>query len=148
MNARTAIVAIDGTYSHEDLDAASRRVAGALLGAADDLQQARVAFLVAPSFAYVAAQRGIWRAGGIAVPLAVSHPPTELEYVVRDAGAAIVLGPETHRETLEPIAAGAGARFLAVEDALMHPPVERLPHIGAPRRAMIVYTSGTPQRRQ
>jgi len=143
MNARTAIVAIDGTYSHDDLDAASRRVAGALLGAAADLQQARVAFLVPPSFAYVAAQRGIWRAGGIAVPLAVSHPPAELEYVVRDAEAAIVLGPEMHRAMLETIAAGAGARFLAIDDALRHPPAERLPHIGAPRRAMIVYTSGT-----
>ena len=36
------------------LDDASRRVAGALLGDNEDLNQTRVAFLVAPSFAYAA----------------------------------------------------------------------------------------------
>jgi malonyl-CoA/methylmalonyl-CoA synthetase len=75
MNARPAIIAADGTYSYDDLDVASRRVAASLLSGADDLQQARVAFLVPPSFAYAAVQRGIWRAGGVAVPLAESHPP-------------------------------------------------------------------------
>ena len=58
----------------------------------DDLNQTRVAFLVPPSFAYAAVQRGIWRAGGVAVPLAVSHPPAELEYVIRDSGASVVVG--------------------------------------------------------
>ena len=59
---RTAIIAADGTYTYDELDDASRRVAGRLLGDNDDLRQTRVAFLVAPSFAYVAVQRGIWRA--------------------------------------------------------------------------------------
>ena len=88
---RKAIVASDGTYTYEDLDDASRRVAGCLLGDNDDLRQTRVAFLVAPSCAYAAVQRGIWRAGGVAVPLAVSHPPAELEYVIRDSGASVVV---------------------------------------------------------
>ena len=56
------------------------------------LTEARVAFLVPPSFAYVAVSRGIWFAGGVAVPLAVSHPPAELEYVIRDSQASIVVG--------------------------------------------------------
>ena len=137
------IVAADGSFSIADLDAASRRVAAALLGGRDDLEQARVAFLVPPSFAYAAVQRGIWRAGGIAVPLAVSHPPAELEYVIGDAGATTVMGTEAQREILAPLAAGPGARFLTVEDSLTHEPAARLPHIGAPRRAMIIYTSGT-----
>src|SRR5204862_279469 len=55
---RTAIIASDGTFSYDDLDDASRRVAGCLLGDNDDLKQTRVAFLVAPSFAYTAVQRG------------------------------------------------------------------------------------------
>jgi malonyl-CoA/methylmalonyl-CoA synthetase len=118
-------------------------VAAALLGGLDDLEQARVAFLVAPSFAYAAVQRGIWRAGGVAVPLAISHPPAELEYVIGDAGATTVMGTEAQREVLAPLAAAAGARFLTVEDARAHKPADRLPHVGAPRRAMIIYTSGT-----
>jgi malonyl-CoA/methylmalonyl-CoA synthetase len=140
---RPAIVAVDGTYSYDDLDAASRRVAASLLGRDADLQQARVAFLVPPSFAYAAVQRGIWRAGGVAVPLATSHPPAELDYVIRDSGASIVMAPAVKRDVFDPLAVGAGARFLTVEDCLDHPPADALPHIGAPRRAMIIYTSGT-----
>ena len=151
MTNRPAIVAGDGTYSYADLDAASRRVAAALLteaarlnpGPVDDLQQARVAFLVEPSFGYAAVQRGVWRAGGVAVPLAVSHPAAELDYVIRDSEAGFVIGRDAQRQLLEPLAAAAGARFLSVEQALAAAPVDALPHIGAPRRAMIVYTSGT-----
>jgi malonyl-CoA/methylmalonyl-CoA synthetase len=143
VTARPAIVATDGTFSHADLDVASRRIAAALLGTGDDLQQARVAFLVPPSFAYAAVQRGIWRAGGVAVPLAVSHPVAELEYVTRDSDAQVVIAPEAQRERLEPLTAAVSRRFVSVEDALSSPPAEVLPHIGAPRRAMIIYTSGT-----
>src|SRR6476661_1903357 len=105
MTNRPAIVAADGTYSYTDLDTASRRVAAALLGREDDLQQARVAFQLAPSFAYAAVQRGIWRAGGVAVPLAVSHPAAELEYVVRDAAASIVVASGRQADALAAIAA-------------------------------------------
>ncbi len=35
---------------------------------------------------------GIWQAGGIAVPLATSHPPPELDYVLQDAGLSAVSG--------------------------------------------------------
>src|SRR5215213_11928249 len=108
---RTAIVADDGTFTYQDLDAASRRVAGALLGDNEDLNQTRVAFLNAPGFAYAAVQRAIWRAGGVAVPLAVSHPPAELDYVIRDAGASVVVADEAFRSVIAPLARAARARF-------------------------------------
>lgn len=140
---RRAILAADGAYSYDDLDDASRRVAGVLLDGRPDLDEARVAFLVPPSFAYAAVQRGIWRAGGVAVPLAVSHPPPELDYVVRDSGAQIVVSDRAHADVLAPIAAAVGARLIVSADALGAEPVARTPHIGSPRRAMIIYTSGT-----
>src|SRR5436189_2126031 len=99
---RRAIVAADGTFSYEQLDEASRRVAAALLAGREDLDEDRVAFLVPPSFAYAATQRGIWRAGGVAVPLAVSHPPAELEYVIRDAGARLIVGDPGYAGSLGP----------------------------------------------
>jgi len=140
---RRAIIASDGTFSYDDLDEASRRVAGSLLGDNDDLNQTRVAFFVQPSFAYAAVQRGIWRAGGVAVPLAVSHPPSELEYVIRDSGASVVVGDRNCASTLMPLARAAHARFVSVDDALRASPAEGLPHLGSNRRAMIIYTSGT-----
>ena len=140
---RRAIIASDGVFSYDDLDDASKRIAGSLLADNEDLNQTRVAFLVHPSFAYAAVQRGIWRAGGVAVPLAVSHPPAELEYVIRDSGAALVVGDQTSAPVLAPLARAARARLVAVDDALRASPVEDLPHLGSHRRAMIIYTSGT-----
>jgi malonyl-CoA/methylmalonyl-CoA synthetase len=140
---RPAIVAVDGTYTYDDLDAASRRVAGCLLADNEDLNQTRVAFLVTPSFAYAATQRGIWRAGGVAVPLAVSHPPAELEHVIRDAGAGIVVADASFAALAAPLARAVRARFVVTADALRAGPAEALPHLASTRRAMIVYTSGT-----
>mgnify|MGYP001568350192 CR=1 FL=1 len=47
---------------------------------AGDLAGQRVAFLVPSSFDYAAAQWGIWRAGGIAVPLCTMLKVTRIEY--------------------------------------------------------------------
>ena len=90
-----------GTYTYEQLDSASANVAARLLDGRDDLNEARVAFLVTPGFDYVAAQWGIWRAGGIAVPLPMSHPPAELEYLVRDSEASIVVADADNASLVE-----------------------------------------------
>ncbi len=139
---RLAIVAADGTFRYADLLQASARAAAGLLDGRPDLGEGRVCFLVSPSFGYPAIQWAIWRAGGIAVPLAVSHPAAELEYVVRDAGAdTVVAGPE-FVETLAPIARAAGIRLARMNELLEATPGP-LPAVDPERRAMIVYTSGT-----
>jgi malonyl-CoA/methylmalonyl-CoA synthetase len=143
---RVAVVSGGFAYRYGELDRASRRVAGALLGSRSDLDQARVAFFVQPGFEYIAVQRGIWRAGGVAVPLAVSHPPPELEYVIRDSGAAIVVADSSSAGMLRPIADAAGARFATAAEVMAAEEPLALPHLGATRRAMIIYTSGTTAR--
>ena len=140
---RIAIISDGRRYSYDDLDDASRRVAGALLGDNEDLNQTRVAFLVPPGFAYAAIQRGTWRAGGVAVPLAISHPAAELDYVLRDTGASVVVADAAFRDVVVPLARAARARFLLADQALGAAPSDGLPHLGSSRRAMIIYTSGT-----
>lgn len=140
---RTAIVADGHAHSYDELDAASMCVAGKLLGDNDDLKETRVAFLVAPGFAYAAIQRGIWRAGGVAVPLAVSHPPAELEYVIRDADASVLVADASYRDAGRALARTGRARFVSAADALQSAPSEGLPHLRSNQRAMIIYTSGT-----
>jgi malonyl-CoA/methylmalonyl-CoA synthetase len=142
-SARTAIISDGRSHTYDELEDASRRVAGALLGDNEDLNQTRVAFLVSPGFLYAAVQRGIWRAGGVAVPLAVSHPAAELEYVIRDAGASVVVADAAFRDVAAPLARAARARFLPAEQAVRSAPSDGLPHLGSSRRAMIIYTSGT-----
>jgi malonyl-CoA/methylmalonyl-CoA synthetase len=131
-------------FSHYDLADAAARVAGELAGAASDLAEARVAFLVPPSFAHVVVSRGIWLAGAVTVPLATSYPPAELEYVIRDSDASIVVASGRHADALESIATAKGARFIRTPDLIA---TDAAPMAVAPpapgRRAMIVYTSGT-----
>jgi malonyl-CoA/methylmalonyl-CoA synthetase len=140
---RTAIICAGRRYTYDDLDDASRRVAGALLGDNADLNQTRVAFLVAPGFTYPVVQRAIWRAGGVAVPLAVSHPAAELEYVIRDSAASVVVADAAFRDLVAPLARSAHARFVLADEALRASPADDVPHLGSNRRAMIIYTSGT-----
>ncbi|HXY68732.1 MAG TPA: acyl-CoA synthetase [Gemmatimonadales bacterium] len=147
--ARTAVIAPppDGTFSYGRLLDASAGVAARLLGGRADLAEARVAFLVPPGFDWVAVQWGIWRAGGVAVPLAVSHPPPELDHVLRDSGAETVVASPGLEERVRPLAEPARCRAVTTEELLAPAaraaPPSGLPGVAESRRAMIVYTSGT-----
>jgi len=141
---RTAVVAPDGRFSYQDLLAASYALAGALLEGRPDLEEGRVAYLIPPSFLLVATQWGIWRAGGVAVPLAVTHPPPELEYVVSDSGAVAVVAHPDLAQRIAPIAERRGTRLLVWSAAPTDTAVvARLPNITPERRAQVFYTSGT-----
>ena len=139
---RTAIIAPEGTFSYRQLLDASGRVAAFLLNGSRDLEERPVAFLAPPGFQYVALQWGIWRAGGIAVPLSLSHPRPELEYVLDDTTPAAAIAHPDFVDRLEPLAADRGLRFSLTTDTLEHP-AGKLPTVAASRRAMILYTSGT-----
>ena len=137
-----ALIAPEGVYSYEDLLKTSSAVAADLLQGEEDLKEERVAFLLPPGFRYVTAQWAIWRAGGIAVPLAVSHPLPELEYVIEDSGASILITAPEFEDRLHSIASARGLRLISLD--LSRPPVTSpLPEVASRRRAMIVYTSGT-----
>ena len=139
---RPAIVAPDGVCTHAELAAAADRVAAGLAGGRGDLDEARVAFAVGPGMAYAAVLHGIWRAGGVAVPLALSHPPAEHDHVIRDAGAAIVIADAARAALVEPLAAAAGARFVGAA-GLITIAGSAGRNASADHRALILYTSGT-----
>jgi len=152
---RTAIVDARGRHRYGEVLAASRRIGDALAGSARPERAAPgetavplppVAFLVEPGFAWVAALWGIWHAGRMAVPLATSHPPAELQYVIRDSGAGSVVVDGLHAKRLEGLEARLGVEVHPVEallggsGALARPP-------GRPTSredlALVFYTSGT-----
>lgn len=135
-----------GKHTYADLLDASSRVASALLAGSKDLQEDRIAFLLTPGFPWVAVQWGIWRAGGIAVPLPLNSARCELEYFLGDTGASTVVFDALSEPLLGPIAAAPGIRaLLSYGQLLACPPVE-MPDITSDRRAMILYTSGTTSR--
>ena len=142
---RTAIADSTGTYTYTDLLEASAQVAATLLAGRDDLREERVAFLVTPGFPWVAVQWGIWRAGGIAVPLPLGSPAAELEYFVEDTQAAALVSDAACEKVLAPIAASRDVPAHACDEMLVHP-ASALPAVARDRRAMILYTSGTTSR--
>jgi malonyl-CoA/methylmalonyl-CoA synthetase len=165
---RVAVVDSGNTHTYAELLDASERIAGLLLAGRPDLEEARVAFLTPADFSYAAIQWGIWRAGGIAVPLATSHPPPEWEYVLRDAGAKLAVVGAEFMDQFRPVAERVGVRLwnsrdLGVEAERTAPegwpshanpqpsgavrsastPLRGMPVLAPERRAMMVYTSGT-----
>ncbi|MCW5314090.1 AMP-binding protein [Nostoc sp. KVJ3] len=141
-NEKTAIVTTDGVFTYRDLLHTSSQIATSLLKNGEDLQEERVAFLIPSGFEYVATQWGIWRAGGIAVPLCISHPRPELEYVISNSGASIIIAHPNFEGILRAIAKEQNLRFILTSETLPSN-LAFLPEIDITRRALILYTSGT-----
>ena len=147
---RTAIVDCDGEHTYGDLLDASARIARALLGSRE-LGEHRspswcVPFLATPGFAWVAVQWGIWRAGGIAVPLPLGAPAAELEYFIRDTQAAVLIADAPGTELMAPIATALELQLLRWDELLGEELPTSLPAIDDSQPAMVLYTSGTTSR--
>jgi malonyl-CoA/methylmalonyl-CoA synthetase len=142
---RTAIIDSSGQYTYTQLEERSAAISAFLREGRPDLAEDRVAFLAAPGFMHVAAQWGIWRAGGIGVPLPVLSPPADLEFLIRDSGAAIVICDAAAIEPLQPIAERAGIRLVSTTELERAPTAQpdSDPAVEKHRRATMVYTSGT-----
>lgn len=139
---RRALIASEGAFTYRELLEASAQVAACLLAGAVDLREQRVAFLIPAGLRYVAAQWGVWRAGGVAVPLCVAHPLAELEYALADSEAAILIVSPEFESALQPLADTRALRLLSTNEIFTATPTT-LPPLAPQRRAMILYTSGT-----
>ena len=149
---RTAVVDSQGAFTYTELLDASWRVAMALLAGRSDLQGERVAFLVTPGLPWIAVHWGIWRAGGVSVPLPLNSAPPELQYFIEDTKSSALVFEAQTAPLLAPIAGALGIRALLCEQLLAHSPAEApgiapdAPDITSERCAMILYTSGTTSR--
>ncbi|KAA2219298.1 acyl-CoA synthetase [Maribacter flavus] len=139
---RKALVSNKTEYTYNELIASAEAVAANLLSGSKDLEEARITFLVPPSFEYTAIQWGIWKAGGIAVPLCVLHPLPSIQYVLEDTQAEIVIAHKDYVDFLRPLESILGISVVPMEDVLV-PKKAALPDLSPDRRAMILYTSGT-----
>ena len=140
-NHRVAIKSNKISYSYQTLLNKSESIAIELLAGKKDLNEQRVAFLLDPSFQYVSVQWGIWRAGGIAVPLCVKYPLESIKYVLEDTQASILIYSKEYKNLVEPLFSNKSIRFIKAES--FSNIFGSLPDIDLDRRAMIIYTSGT-----
>ena len=99
--------------------------------------------MVHPGFDYVKTMWAIWQAGGVAVPLCLTHPLPSLQYVIEDTGAEVLVVSNDFRPILEVYAAERGAVLIVLEELGHGLTVSSLPDISKDRNALILYTSGT-----
>lgn len=138
-----AILDAQGAHTYESLWNKSSQIANQLLGGRSDLEQERIAFMVSPGLDYVATLWGIWKAGGIAVPLCLSYPLPSLAYVIEDTQAAALVLEPTYLELLQDYAQEKGIPIHLVNDLQAGPVTAPLSEIDLNRGALILYTSGT-----
>ena len=132
-------------YKYAQLIASAEKFSGILLNNTPDLNEARVAFMVSPGFDYVKTLWAIWIAGGVAVPLCITHPLPSLEYVLDDTQSSILVVSKEFKEVVAPYLQKSTISVIVIEEIndqqLAFP--ELLPSIDKQRNALILYTSGT-----
>ena len=96
-----------------------------------------------PGWDYVVTLWGIWRAGGVAVPMAISHPPAELAYVIEDAKPEAIVAHPTLLDRIGDLAEERGLPVLESSTLSQEIPLCEIPTVQEERPSMILYTSGT-----
>ncbi|KAF3334260.1 malonate--CoA ligase-like protein [Carex littledalei] len=112
---RVALRAEKKSYSYLQLISSALDISSILrtniINGSGCLDGARVGIAAKPSPEFVAGVFGTWLCGGVAVPLALSYPETELLHVMNDSDVSMVLSSGEHQEILESVAAQCSARF-------------------------------------
>ncbi len=137
---RTAFFWPEGEVTYADLLARSAAVASGLLAGKADLNEERIAFLLPTGPDYAATQWGIWRAGGIAVPINGGATVPEIEHVLTCAGVRRVVVAADRLSVLGDLPARLSLDVLDFAALEGDSPLPALPPT---RRAMILFTSGT-----
>ena len=135
----------DLSYSYKDLLKASNNIATALLSKKPDLKEERIGFLISPSFKYVSILWGIWKAGGIGVPLSLSATELELTHYLEDAKINLLISDNEGIKKLKKLSDDLNIP-LKDEKNLQGNEGRALPEIKKKRKAMILFTSGTTNR--
>ena len=139
---KVALVERDHAFTYAQVERRIVQFASGLLAGRSDLEEARIAFLIPAGVDYVTALHGVWRAGGIAIPLNVASAESEWEHCLTSAGVTQVIVDEQTLGGIEDLCDRLSVRIATVSDTLTDS-VSPLPELSPARRAMIVFTSGT-----
>lgn len=140
-----AVIDGEGALTHSQLDERANAMATALVDAG--VEPGAVVASVCPAGRWwLAGALGVWRSGGVLLPLEASHPPAELRHPVTDSAVTHVLCTSRTKELADEIATFTGATVIDIPHAISEIAgidLGRLPEIEPEADAMIVYTSGT-----
>ena len=138
------IALIEGALSHtySQVNERINLFAAGVLGEEEDLKEERIAFFLPASLDYVTAMHGVWRAGGIAVPLNVASAVSELDHYLTCANVTRMVAGLQYHDSLRDLCNSLEIELLSVDDVLATT-AKKLPVIAPERRAMMLFTSGT-----
>ena len=109
-----------------------------LLDGRADLEERRVALLVPPGRHYVVAQWTTWLAGGVTVPLRLTHPPAEMTHVLSDSGFDVLVVHPRHADTAARLTANRPLRIVGTEALAAAVAPARLAAYKVPSRLLTV----------
>ena len=141
-SAEVALVEGDDKHTYSEVNDRIKLFSSGILGKRDDLNEERIAFFLPASLDYVTAMHGVWRAGGIAVPLNVASAVSELDHYLTCANVTRLIAGTEYHDSLKELCKSLEIKLLSVGDLLAVEPRE-LPLIDPERRAMMLFTSGT-----
>ncbi len=141
-NEKIALVDGDTNHTYADVNTRIECFATGLLRDKTDLEEERIAFFIPASLDYVTVMHGVWRAGGIAVPLNVASAVSELDHYLTCASVTRMIANGEYQESLRDLCAELNIELVSVEDVLAEA-VGSLPELDEDRRAMMLFTSGT-----
>lgn len=141
-NNKVALVEGDDSYTYSKVNRRIDRFATGLLDGRDDLKEERIAFFMPASLDYVTAMHGIWRAGGIAIPLNVASAVAELDHYLTSAGVTRMIANGKYQESLRELCAELNIELVSSDDILADE-IAALPEIIPERRGLMLFTSGT-----
>ena len=141
-SAEVALVEGDDKHTYSEVNDRIKLFSSGILGKREDLNEERIAFFLPASLDYVTAMHGVWRAGGIAVPLNVASAVSELDHYLTCANVTRLIASTEYHDSLKELCESLEIELLSVGDLLAEEPRE-LPLIDPERRAMMLFTSGT-----
>ena len=139
---KVALIEGDHAFTYAQVESRIVQFASGLLAGRPDLEEARIAFLIPAGVDYVTALHGVWRAGGIAIPLNVASAESEWEHCLTSAGVTQVIVDQQTLAGIEGLCDRLAMPIVTVSDTVADS-VLPLPELSPQRRAMIVFTSGT-----
>lgn len=145
---RTALSDPNGNYSYQTLLNTSQDYAQYLLALGlRNTAEKGIAFWLEPDFQYVAVQWAIWQTRSFAVPIAVSHPAAEVEYILTDSQVEVLVCSANFENVAKPLCEKLGIKCLLINQ--LQNQISRktsLPICQTSDPALMIYTSGTTSR--
>jgi len=142
---RKAIYSSGTYFTYEQLVNSAEFFANTLLNGTQDLNEARVVFMIKPGFNYVMTLWAIWLAGGVAVPVSTDSPFETVKYIINDTGSEILVIDKECIDVIAALNSGFSIKnhILENEQTVFRNEELNDREISFNRMAMILYTSGT-----